>query len=98
MPTSRRLATASQSYEFDGILRQLTDTGWVIFLSPILRCVDDTWTLRRRNDRLDYLFVSETGEWHRWRFTREPFGDYTIPFEDKGRGVGFDLMLKSVGK
>src|SRR5580698_3514327 len=92
----RTKASMAERHAFDGILRQLRAMGWRIYLSPILRCVDDTWTLRRHDDRLDYLFVCETGEWNRKRFTREPFGDYTNCYENKGEGKGHELMLKTL--
>jgi hypothetical protein len=75
----------------------LIEKGWAVFLTPILRCVDDTWTLRLRSDRLDHIFISETGEWSRKRFTREPFGDYTVCYQPKGEGKDFASLIASLG-
>lgn len=91
------MATMAERYKFDPLLNQLREKGWRVFTKPILRIVDDTWTLRLKTDRLDYLFVSETGEWSRKRFTREPFGDYTVCYQDKGSGKDHASLMSALG-
>jgi hypothetical protein len=90
-------AKPSQLLAFDHAVAELRLRGWYVFLTPILHIVDDTWVLRLRNDRLDHLFLSETGEWKRQRFTREPFGDYTVPYQDKGSGKDLASLIASLG-
>jgi hypothetical protein len=77
----------AQRHKFDLILSQLRGAGWRVFTEPILRIVDDEWVLRRVDDRLDYLFISESDlKWERKRFTRERGLHKRIPAQRLGSG------------
>jgi len=86
-----------QSKEFTKLLLDLKEQGWSIYMRPILRIVDDTWILRRRSDPLEFLFVAEDFQvWERKRFTREPFGDYTVPYRDLGGGKDLKSLYQNL--
>jgi hypothetical protein len=94
------MTTMAQRYKFDLVVAKLKTAGWRVYIGPdaVHRMLGiDEWILRRKDDRLDYLFVCESGEWKRWRFVREPFGDYTIVFENKGSGKDLQSLVSSQG-
>ena len=80
--------------QFQSVACKLRELGWVPYMPPLVPCVDDTWVFRRKSDKLDHLFVTESDlQWSRKRFTREPFGDYTNVYQPKGEGRGFLSLL-----
>lgn len=71
----------------------LRDNGWLLKTAPmdILAGmgIDDEFVYVERSDRLVHLHISAgTIQWEAKRYTREPFGDYTVAYRALGSGSG----------
>ena len=80
--------------EFVQVLR---DAGWLIKTTPDPMLVVlgfDEYVFVERNDRLVHLHIAGVADWEAKRYTREPFGDYTVCYQPLGKGVGLESLRK----
>lgn len=70
----------------------LRDAGWLLKIAPEPMMVSlgfDEYIYVKREDRLLHLHIcAGTVDWNANRYVREPFGDYTVAYEPKGKGIG----------